>query len=118
MRIGDANLRARQPDFRLCAKHIAVQICDPLAAAWSSVEIVDGSLDVRVDTVPKELWIKAHDIRWGIVPEFPIQARLLKLVIERIRFGDIVRIPELSNEVGGAYQPCLPHQPLHLLAES
>lgn len=117
-RLWTAHLRTRECDFRLCAKQIAVQICNPLAAAWGKVEVADRSLDVRIHAFPKELWVRANHICRGSMSELSIQARFLKLVVERICLGDVVRIPRVGQCSRQRVPGGLPHHLRPLLARS
>jgi hypothetical protein len=48
---------------------------------------------LRIHAFPKELWVRANHICEGIISELSIKALFLKLVVERICLGDVVRIP-------------------------
>ena len=94
-------LRPAQPDVALGAEDVRVEIGDPLAAAGGHVEIADGGLHVLGNAVPVKLRVFVDEIGGAVVAELPIEAGLLELIIEGVRFADVVGIAELADQVGG-----------------
>src|SRR5260363_277582 len=97
-----SGLWPRQRDVALGAKHIGIEIGDPLPASGRHVEIADFGLDVRRDAVPIELRVAMDDVGRRIIAELAVDADLLELVVQRIGLADVVRIAELPDEICGA----------------
>ena len=56
---------------------------------------------------PIKLRILISKIGRRTVTELPVHSDFFKLVIQRIGFSEVVRVAELSNEVGGTYEEAL-----------
>src|SRR6516225_4311684 len=97
-------LRPGKGDIPLGMEHVGVQVCDPLPPARCDVEIADRGLDMGIHAIPVELRVKVYDIRRRNITELSVEARLLKLMKERLCFSDVMRIAELPDEIGGAQE--------------
>src|SRR5262245_28047356 len=94
----------------LGAEYIAVEASNPPSPARGHIEIADGGLDVRRDVAPIELRILVDEVRRRFIAELPVQTDLFEFVEKRIGFPQIVRIAELTDEVGTPQQrPLLVH---------
>ena len=60
------------------------------------------------NTTPIKLRISIRKIGRRGVSKLPVHSNFFKLMIQRIRFSEIVRIPKLSNEVSSTYQEAFP----------
>ena len=56
------------------------------------------------NTTPIKLRISIRKIGRRGVSKLPVHSNFFKLMIQRIGFSEIVRVPELSNEVSSTYQ--------------
>src|SRR5215469_11780024 len=108
-RCGRATSFLRSPERNVAfgAKNIGVGIGDPLPAVRRDVEIANGGLNVWRHAVPVELRIFVDDVGGAVVAELAVEAGFFELVIERVRLADIMRIAELSDQVGGSQQGSL-----------
>src|SRR5262249_60304857 len=100
-------LWARERDVALGPEHVAIEVGDPLPSARGDVEIAERGLNAWGHAVPVELGIEIDEVRRRAIAELTVHARLLELVIERVRLAQIMRIAELADEVGGAEQGTL-----------
>src|SRR5882672_1663586 len=96
----------------LGTKDIAVKTGDPLPPARCDVEVPDGGLDMRRNVVPVKLRISVREIGRRGVAKLPIHSDLFELMVERVRLAQIMRVAELSDEIGSAHQqaflvPCV-----------
>src|SRR5215813_14239163 len=92
----------RMAQLTLGTKYVAVEACNPPAPTRSNIEVIDSSLDVRRDVVPIKLRIFVNDVRRRLIAELLVQTDLLKFVVERIRFSQIVRVAKLTDEICGS----------------
>src|SRR5262245_803965 len=88
----------------LGAKYVAVEASNPPSPARGHIEIADGGLDMRRDVAPIELGIFVDQVRRRFITELPVQTDLFEFVEKRIGFPQIVRIAELTDEVGTPQQ--------------
>src|SRR6516164_2730253 len=92
----------RMAQLTLGTKYVAVEACNPPAPTRGNIEVIDSSLDVRRDVVPIKLRIFVNDVRRRLIAELLVQTNLLKFVVERIRFSQIVRVAKLTDEICGS----------------
>src|SRR5262245_986148 len=88
----------------LRAKYVAVEACNPPPPARGHIEVADGGLDMRRDVAPIELRILVDQVRRRFIAELPVQADLLEFVVKRVDFPQVMRIAELTDEVGTPQQ--------------
>jgi hypothetical protein len=62
---------------------------------------------LEADLTALELRILISKIGRRSVTELPVHSDFFKLVIKRIGFSEVVRVAELSNEVGSTYKEAL-----------
>ena len=92
-----------------CNSHSAHEIrcCRDLqstAARSRYIEVADSGLDMPgEDVVPIELRILVDEVRRRFTPSCPVQTDL-QFVVERVGFPQVVRIAELTDEVGAPQQ--------------
>jgi hypothetical protein len=55
------------------------------------------------NTAPIKLWIAIGKIGGRAETKLPVHSDFFKLIIQRISFSEIVRVPKLSNEVSSTY---------------
>src|SRR5512145_3056365 len=94
-------LWTRKAKVTLGTKYVAVETCYPLTATRCDIEVTDGGLYVRRDSVPIELRIFVDDVRRRFVAELLVQTDLFKFVVESVGLFQIVRIAKLTDEVRG-----------------
>src|SRR5262249_47095969 len=92
----------RIAQFTLGRKNVAGKAGDPPAHTGGNIEVIDSGLDVRRDVVPIKLRIFVNDVRRRLIAELLVQTDLLKFVVERIRFSQIVRVAKLTDEICGS----------------
>src|SRR6516225_3641023 len=107
-------LRSPERNVAFGAKNIGVEIGNPLPAVRRDVEIAKGRLNVWRHAVPVELRIFVDDIGGAVVAELAVEAGFFELVIERVGLADVMRIAELSDQVGGSQQRGLLVEVFHL----
>ena len=56
------------------------------------------------DAVPIELRILVHEVRRRFIPELLVQSALLEFVVKGVGFSQIIRVAELTDEIGGSQQ--------------
>src|SRR5438132_10408504 len=59
------------------------------------------------DAMPIELWILVREIGGRGVAELPIHSDLFELIVQRVGLAQIVRIAELSDEIGSPNKQAL-----------
>src|SRR5262245_1888088 len=102
-----SELRPRVAEIALGSENIAVKVCNPLSSARRHVEISDRRLDVRRNSLPVELRIQFRQVGGRFISQLPVEADLLKFIIERVGLSQILRIAELADEIGSPHERAL-----------
>src|SRR5262249_44140875 len=107
-------LRSPERNVAFGAKNIGVEIGNPLPAVRRDVEIAKGRLNVWRHAVPVELRIFVDDVGGTVVAELAVGGGFFELVIERVGLAGVIRVAQLSDQVGGSQQRGLLIDAFHL----
>src|SRR5437763_15649658 len=69
-------LRSHEVVGVLGAKYVMVQVCNPLPARDSHIEVRDGFGQVLGNAIPIELWVTLHKVRRRSVAQLPVHSDL------------------------------------------
>jgi hypothetical protein len=100
-------LGAAERQVALSTKDVCVQVSDPSPALDSDIQVPHRRLDLLRDMLPEEHGIAVDDVGRRGVAQPLVHPRLRELIKQSSRFSELVRIPELPDEIRGTHEPCL-----------
>src|SRR5688572_31536262 len=88
----------------LDGEDVAIEVGDPLPPLHGPLEADDRVADVRRYLGPEELWVLVRKIGRRSIAQALIHADLGEFVEKRVQLSQVERIPELADQIRGAYQ--------------
>src|SRR5438128_768272 len=102
LKVRNLPLEAAQAELALGPEHVAIQAVDPLSSARRDIEVAERLLDMRRYVAPIELRVMVGEIGRRSVAQLFVHPDFLELTKQRVGLPQVMRIAELSNEVGSA----------------